>query len=1257
MKKRKLLVGLLVAGAALSLAACGGDKEDSKPTPTPTPSDVIPSPTEPTPTPTETPSDVTPTPSETPAEKVGAYFVNGDEVTYVEAVDDLVTAPADPVGTVYKTFAGWYASEEAAKSLDETQKFNPSAPVVEDVYYYAGWAGKMEEVTISCDGAQFGTLPNADATTTYEYKNFNFGTVKGQQQKYGATVLKSGSSVTITVEENATLKMTLCSGSSNAFKQYIYLASVDASGNLIELVQPTVKAEVNNTNVPTQGIAVPKEAFGDYEFELAPGTYILSTGDSAKFLGDSNGGGTHLISSISLTSEKEMSPIEKIELAEDCPVYNVLAGREVDLSTVKVKASYENGRVEILTIENLDIDDSKVDTTKAGVYPVGISYYNEIDGESYNTEVNVNVFEIDSLDLGTYAILKDKDLGESRVTFNLQTVFLADADFNNNYLTVIANGVCGDLTEEFILDASEYTLTKNELVAGANDITISVANGTTTSYKVTLVTNIFGEDATEYVVNVDGSKDTAVVEGNATFKTVTEALQYLKLIEAKDDVVKTINIAPGTYMEKIEVQLPNVRLVGTGASYDEVVLTYDALNGVMDPSGTQVHSTDGAASVSIRSSATGFYAENITIQNEWNTHADYVASQAITSNTQATACLVQADQSIFKNVKFSSYHDTLYAQVGRQYYENCYIEGRTDYIFGYNATAYFKNCEIVSIGAGVDQGNGGYVVATKGFRSASNTDSVKYGYVFDGCNFRGDENVKDGSVSIARGWGDKMTIMVMNSTLSKAFSKTAFGDTSVANTNNRYTSMNAGPVADLLFEYNNTGDGAITESLANTCTVLTDAAAAAVYQDLFTVFNYSNGQVVWSETWNPVAEKDSIVNVVDADGNVLYTYNGYVGQTITDKKLKEIEAVLVVPSGKKFVGFFADAAGATAYDTTAALTAEVTIYAVFEDAGTIVTLSYDGFAETNESFVISQATAGSTKWESATEGAANGTGTSLAKLVNPADYIETVEFAAAKSAKVEMLAGTSSTGNTQIFKIEAIDATGAVVATVYSAPSCSGKVLGYMVDAEGNKYVEIASDAAFVKVRVSATGDKATVGDQGCAGKNFCVATLNVSYSVEPTVLEYDGFAETNESFVISQATAGSTKWESATEGAANGTGTSLAKLVNPADYIETVEFAAAKSAKVEMLAGTSSTGNTQIFKIEAIDATGAVVATVYSAPSCSGKVLGYIVDADGNKYVEISSDVEFVKIRVSATGDKATVGDQSCAGKNFCVATLKVTI
>ncbi len=166
------------------------------------------------------------------------------------------------------------------------------------------------------------------------------------------------------------------------------------------------------------------------------------------------------------------------------------------------------------------------------------------------------------------------------------------------------------------------------------------------------------------------------------------------------------------------------------------------------------------------------------------------------------------------------------------------------------------------------------------------------------------------------------------------------------------------------------------------------------------------------------------------------------------------------------------------------------------------TISYDGSASSNPGFTIVQAAAGSSKFVSLTEGAAASAsgeaGTSLKKLVGTADYVETVAFTATTYAKVSVLGGTTSSSNTQIFKIEAIGAADQVVETVYSAPSMSGKLLGYITSSTGDKFITIKTEAGkeFVKIRITATGDKATLGDGAMANKNWCPAKIDVSYGV-----------------------------------------------------------------------------------------------------------------------------------------------------------------
>ncbi len=141
-----------------------------------------------------------------------------------------------------------------------------------------------------------------------------------------------------------------------------------------------------------------------------------------------------------------------------------------------------------------------------------------------------------------------------------------------------------------------------------------------------------------------------------------------------------IEIAPGTYHERVIITQnhTNITLIGLGKSPDEVVIT-NSLN-AKTAGGTFFTET-------VEINGTGFEADNITFENT-------------AGNTgQAVAVADRADRSIFKHCRFLGHQDTLFADYGRQYYVDSYIEGGVDYIFG-NAAAVFDRDELHSNGPG-----------------------------------------------------------------------------------------------------------------------------------------------------------------------------------------------------------------------------------------------------------------------------------------------------------------------------------------------------------------------------------------------------------------------------------------------------------------------------------------------------------------------------------------------------------------------------
>src|SRR5260221_10894941 len=105
--------------------------------------------------------------------------------------------------------------------------------------------------------------------------------------------------------------------------------------------------------------------------------------------------------------------------------------------------------------------------------------------------------------------------------------------------------------------------------------------------------------------------------------------------------------------------------------------------------------------------ADDFTVENITFENS----AGPVG--------QALAIRVDGDRAAFRNCRFLGWQDTILLNRGRQYFENCYVDGAVDFIFG-AATAWFENCRIHCLG-------GGYITA------ASTPVDVPFGFVFSNC--------------------------------------------------------------------------------------------------------------------------------------------------------------------------------------------------------------------------------------------------------------------------------------------------------------------------------------------------------------------------------------------------------------------------------------------------------------------------------------------------------------------------------------------
>jgi len=233
-------------------------------------------------------------------------------------------------------------------------------------------------------------------------------------------------------------------------------------------------------------------------------------------------------------------------------------------------------------------------------------------------------------------------------------------------------------------------------------------------------------------------------DGSKPFKTVQSAIMSVPSGSRDNPVI--IHIAPGTYKELIYIQREKsfFRLIGEDPNPTNTVLSFNLYAGITNAEGKPI-GTFKTPSTTI--DADDFTAENITFENS----AGPIG--------QALAIRVDGDKATFRNCRFLGWQDTILLNRGRQYFENCFICGHVDFIFG-AATAWFEKCHINCL-------RGGYITA------ASTPVDVPYGFVFSNCKITGEPGVKS---LLGRPWRVHASTIYLNCELSDVIKPTGWDD-------------------------------------------------------------------------------------------------------------------------------------------------------------------------------------------------------------------------------------------------------------------------------------------------------------------------------------------------------------------------------------------------------------------------------------------------------------------------------------------------
>lgn len=261
---------------------------------------------------------------------------------------------------------------------------------------------------------------------------------------------------------------------------------------------------------------------------------------------------------------------------------------------------------------------------------------------------------------------------------------------------------------------------------------------------------------------------TVAQDGSGNHTTVQAALNAVPVNNKKPI---TIYIKNGIYKEKLFLDSTKEYVNLSGENKFKTILTYDDHNGKISPNGDSINTR---TSWSFKILADNFTAKNITFQND----AGFTAGQAVAVESNG-------DKAAFFNCRFIGNQDVLFtnSDKSRQYYESCYIEGTTDFIFG-SSTVWFEKCHIHSK-------KNSHVTA------ASTPKEKEFGYIFNECILTGDSSLHN--VSLGRPWRPFAHVVYMNSYIGQHIKPEGWSNWN--NTNNyettRYSEYkNYGPSSD-----------------------------------------------------------------------------------------------------------------------------------------------------------------------------------------------------------------------------------------------------------------------------------------------------------------------------------------------------------------------------------------------------------------------------------------------------------------------------
>lgn len=201
------------------------------------------------------------------------------------------------------------------------------------------------------------------------------------------------------------------------------------------------------------------------------------------------------------------------------------------------------------------------------------------------------------------------------------------------------------------------------------------------------------------------------------YKTLKEVFS---LVKPNDEVY----LLDDYYFEKVYLNVPNVKLIGND---NYPVIDYDAYHGLIireidGGDGVKTYGTTGSSTFTVLENASNFYMTKVTVKNSY-------IRKLNDKGTQNVAFKTSAKNGKYIDVKFIGAQDTLYIDECDNLFDNCYVEGDVDFIFG-SGDAVIKNSTIKML----------KILKSNAYLCAPDTYvKNKYGFVFYNCKVLSEE--------------------------------------------------------------------------------------------------------------------------------------------------------------------------------------------------------------------------------------------------------------------------------------------------------------------------------------------------------------------------------------------------------------------------------------------------------------------------------------------------------------------------------------